>query len=579
MFICSFTPEALAEVNRLDKQDVKNSEEKKSEVLNPLTKGFQPLQYMLAMNAKDAVIQGQLRKFRLLWSLMNKSGPWAYRLLFTTIRDAQDPQFLETLLKSNTLDLNTRFLFPFLDSHTALSAAIESKNITPKSIQALLNGGADPNIPNPNGKLPLHIAIEMQSLERVQILLDNGADPNIPNGKGQSALHVSLDLKPWYTDRSITVSEKFSITLSIIEALLEAKANPNTPNPDGQLPLHMIFDLKSDQIATKSVPIIIQELLDAGADPNATTNDEKKETLLQRAISRHHQVAFMLLEHPETDIHATNASGETALYTAVSAPNPKIVQALLARGAKSRFKLIDKFIKRISSDPRWRSGEAWQETLSILLNEHRMGTILLAMLLHRSIGAAPWVTEMLMQTKGMDVQATDDMGLTVLHRAAVSTKLVDGVYILNTLLKDPKIRALINEPNKAGDTPLHEAIASLKNRGISAYNTIHELLNAGADPNATDGKGRTPLDLLLSVRKSVGNEQDQRVYSFGNSSYKEEIAFFQRFRNSAIALIQNDAEVSENIRVPVTELLLGRDVTDFLLDQKKLESVITSCYD
>ena len=156
---------------------------------------------------------------------MNKSGPWAYRLLQLTIQHAQDPRFLETLLKSNTLELNTRVFFPSIGSQTVWSVAIASNNLTLQNTQALLNAGADPNIgdflplhdavqssplevletllnagANPNitsvydAKLPLHIAIEMQSLERVQMLLDKGADPNIPNEQGQSALHVSLDL-------------------------------------------------------------------------------------------------------------------------------------------------------------------------------------------------------------------------------------------------------------------------------------------------------------------------------------------------------------------------------------------------
>ena len=54
----------------------------------------------------------------------------------------------------------------------------------------------------------------------------------------------------------------------------------------------------------------MQELLDAGADPNATTNDGQKETLLQRTIRLYPEFASMILNHPKINIHATNDSGK-----------------------------------------------------------------------------------------------------------------------------------------------------------------------------------------------------------------------------------------------------------------------------
>ncbi len=611
LLFCSFTLEALAATNKTDRQDVKSSEEtsqtssdkaqsqesievsqpsqdQKENVINPLTNGNQPLQFILAMNAKDAVIQGQLTKFRLLWSLMNKSGPWAYRLLQLTIQYAQDPQFLETLLKSNTLDLNTKTFFPSIGSQTVWSIAIVSNNLTLQNTQALLNAGADPNIgdflplheavrssppevveallegkadpniPSTYAELPLHTAIKMQSLERVQILLDNGAKPNIPNEKGQSALHVSLDLKPWYAQRSIPLEQQFTTTLNIIKSVLDAGAAPNAPSPEGQHPLHMVLDLKSDKIATAHIPIVLQTLLDAGADPNATTNDDQKETLLQRTIDLYPQFASMILSHPQINIHATNASGETALYTAAFRTDPQIVEELIAMGAHPSFTLLERFVTLISSaqpstDRGYEIRRRREETLSILLDNHKLDPSLLTKLLPVSIGA-PKTTEMLLETKGIDVEAKDAQGQTIVHKAVLSHMS----YELELLLQNPEVRAIINEPNKAGDAPLHDAIVSLK--VLRGPQDIHILLRAGADPKATDGQGRTPLELLLSVM---------------NMAYA---GIYESFRYAAKALIERGTPIPENIRGPIAELIFGQIAID-LVGQENLESLLAGCYD
>ena len=149
-------------------------------------------------------------------------------------------------------------------------------------------------------------------------------------------------------------------------------------------------------------------------------------------------------------------------------------------------------------------------------------------------------------------------------------------YNLSELLKNPEVRALINEPNNAGDTPLHEAIVSLKT--AKSAQAIYILFNAGADPNAPDGQGRTPLELLLSVMNSVGNERAQMVYGFGFHSYQEKSQFFQRFQTSAKALIERGALIPEDIRGPITELIFGEKAID-LVGRENLENILAGCYD
>ena len=92
----------------------------------------------------------------------------------------------------------------------------------------------------------------------------------------------------------------------------------------------------------------------------------------------------------------------------------QIVEELITMGANPTFTLLNKFVSFISSErPSTNRGyeiaERRKKALSILLNNHRLDTALLARLLHTSIGDR-WATEILLQTKGVDVEAKDDLG-------------------------------------------------------------------------------------------------------------------------------------------------------------------------
>ena len=160
----------------------------------------------------------------------------------------------------------------------------------------------------------------------VQSLLAKGADPNVPDREGRTAVHGAAAI----------------IAAETMQALLAAGGNPNRRDRDGNTPLHLASaaPLLSGAVAT------IRLLLRAEADPGIANGEGR--TALHLAASHHEQPEAVdaLLAHG-ADANRKDRWGSTALHAAVG-PNPGwpgrsgaglpgIVQALLAGGANPRL--------------------------------------------------------------------------------------------------------------------------------------------------------------------------------------------------------------------------------------------------
>ena len=100
-----------------------------------------------------------------------------------------------------------------------LFSAIRADNVF--AVTALVEFGANPNVPDEKGRLPLEVAVELNNIEAVAELLVLGADPNI-YGKFEGELALS-----------IAVKQEFN---SIIPVLLRNGASPKSRNRDGKTP-------------------------------------------------------------------------------------------------------------------------------------------------------------------------------------------------------------------------------------------------------------------------------------------------------------------------------------------------------
>ena len=204
-------------------------------------------------------------------------------------------------------------------------------------------------------------------------------------------------------------------------------------------------------------PELLQKVIDAGADVNAT--DVYRNSPLH--ISRVPEITRMLIERG-ANVHATNSRGQTPLvYTVQRLTNDENVQVLLDAGASSNGLTIFDAVRFPS-------------------------------LLQKFI------------SDGANVNATYSHG---------RTPLLQALYIYPDLSNYSHFRVInaevvkmlidagakVNVTDSQGLTPLLQALI---NRKIHAE-VVKMLIDAGAKVNVTDSQGRTPLRFALMNNGSV----------------------------------------------------------------------------
>lgn len=116
----------------------------------------------------------------------------------------------------------------------------------PDSVEALLQGGADPNRTSPRGDNAVHAAAFSSNPELLRLVLAHGGDPDARNAKtGETALMKAL-LSPNATQYTV---------------LLDAGADPNLADANGGTPLLVA--------ARTNAGAAILRLLEKGASPLA----------------------------------------------------------------------------------------------------------------------------------------------------------------------------------------------------------------------------------------------------------------------------------------------------------------------
>lgn len=259
--------------------------------------------------------------------------------------------------------------------------------------------------------------------------------------------------------------------LGILNHLIAGKADVNASTNILMRPLHMA-------VIGKQLPAA-QALLDAGANINAMSSQGPP---LFLAVLAGREDFVRLFAEREANINLTDKWGGTALNVAMQyTPKESMIKTLLDSGAKPNAKA--------------REGSALYQ--AVQMKNINLVRMLIAKgadprLLPNDDGSTPLhaaarlqsaeIATLLIEAKA-DVNAAARSG-TPLHVAARAGSLATAILLLN---HGADVHAL-DCCNKT--TPLHNAVINSSPAGLDLINI---LLARGADVNARDNSGRTPL--------------------------------------------------------------------------------------
>ena len=380
--------------------------------------------------------------------------------------------------------------------------ALACENGSAPVVERLIKAGVSANTTGPLGETALHLCARTGRPEAVRILLANGASVDVvENWRGQTPLMwAAADGHADAMKVLIEAGADVNARSSIIAWERQRTEEPRDKwlPPGGFTPL--LFAARDGRVASAKV------LLDHGADINIV--DPDRHTALILALSSgHFDVAGLLIERG-ADVNMEDKVGQTALYAAVDGhtvpasnrPAPKetddvlssldVIRMLVAKGAKVDAALRAQLPFRTKLD-RGGDGVLGAGTTPLI----------------RAAKAADVPVIKMLLEKGANAKAATRNGVTTVMMAAnVNTREEDmtgrsktqkDIIEAITLLLAAGANVNGGETTQ-GRTALHGAAMW----GLT--DVVKFLKERGADVNAMDRRGLTPLDHALGRAGGFG---------------------------------------------------------------------------
>ncbi len=208
-------------------------------------------------------------------------------------------------------------------------------------VEALLAGGADINLPDPDGVTPLEMALLNLHWDLAQDLILAGADVNAWDFWGQSPIYVAVDMNTLpQGGRPDLPSTDRTTGIEVIELLLNRGADPNLQLKLAPPLRHAILDRGADPMLTIGASPLLRAaqaadlpamrlLLAHGALVDLPNFDGETPLLVAAGAGRNKRTtrgalrteaqaiaAYELLRDHGANVHAANRDGETAMHSA-----------------------------------------------------------------------------------------------------------------------------------------------------------------------------------------------------------------------------------------------------------------------
>ena len=413
----------------------------------------------------------------------------------------------------------------------------------------LLAGGADAKAATSNGTTPLMIAAAAGDTKSINSLIENGADINATETKGETPLMfaagfnridaVKLLLAKGADHKKTTkVTDLFALTAPEEESMARQAGRPASNRPvdvAGATRAYRYNELISSQggltallfAARQGYTDVVMALLDAGADINQPNAGDKTTPLVMSIINGHFDLAMKLIDRG-ANVNAAAFNGVAPLFAVLNLqwapkslyPSPKayqqqkttyleLMQALLDKGADPNARVSRKvWYQAYNSDY-----AGFDEAGATPFFRAAYASDVAAMKLLVAAGADPHIgtfkpagrpftgegTRQIQDTSGLPAVPYGGPGILPIH-AATGVGYGEGFaanshrYAPTGFL--PAIKYLVEETgadvnaaDHEGNTPLHLCAS----RGDN--DCIKYLVSKGADVMRVNREGNTTVDM------------------------------------------------------------------------------------
>jgi ankyrin repeat protein len=339
-------------------------------------------------------------------------------------------------------------------------------------VKQLIAAGSSIRSALPNGESPVMTCARTGAVEAIRVLAGRGADVNAREShRGQTALMWAAGGKQ----------------PGAVQALIGLGADVNARSTSGFTPLMFA--------AREGDPESARLLLDAGARIDDTTPSGESALLVAAASvagvtardyrliaepSGHEAVALLLLARG-ANVNQADTLGMTPLHHAVETRKRDLLKALVTRGANLDARLAQQGLPFRRGDYVSRAGfgGATAFWLAAMYGDVEAMQVLVA-------AGADWRLPSRNGTTPLMVAA--GLGQTD-SRIVPEPRLLEAVQYLVSLGGD------VNDVNNGGQTAVHGAA------GISGHAIIGYLASQGANLEAKDKGGRTPIDVTHIIQR------------------------------------------------------------------------------
>ncbi|XP_023316692.1 tankyrase-1-like [Trichogramma pretiosum] len=334
-----------------------------------------------------------------------------------------------------------------------------------------------------SGRSPLHYALLANNKKAVEWLLRSGVDLNLADPRGSTPLHLIS---------SEQVDDDMVEIFFTKNDMSKMKIEIDARDESGKTPLHQALLADNKKVAL--------ELLQIGADPNLA--DYEESTPLHLICERKHdddlaETFFEISDRrlQSVRVNARDERDRTPLQLAVLNGLRKVAELLLKRGADSDLTSkggmtplhilctsdddddLTKILFKINGDVEQRVDalDEWGDTplhLALRHGKQKKADALLRL--------------------GADPSLANEAGRTALHLISLLWDEDRDAQLFVAITEELRRRGQIDARDKQGNTALHEALRKGSNQKAAF------LLMRGADPNAANAGGSTPLHFIAA---------------------------------------------------------------------------------